>query len=260
MSYSSRKRKRSQEDVPKEDDKEIQQNLEQLNKQLSLLKNEIVRLKQKDEKKDELINIILEKNKNINESIDKLKKDNKFLKDIVSINQKVIKAHEKTINELKEENGLLSKEIEKLYPIAFSCQLRKLLKKILEYIVKDGFLSSSLTLIGKEVQFILPNDYSSQYFSRSDIMQAFKLLLHIIQFYTLDCDYKIHYVDKNAIFQIYLRKRINVFNNYTEFFKFFNIDKKYEDILIKHIPPYLFYSIDNYTFEEKVSSLISKIK
>ena len=134
------------------------------------------------------------------------------------------------------------------------------MKKIFEFIVNDRYLSSGLKKIGTEVYFILPNEYYSSYFSRNDIIQAFTLLLQIIQSYPLENDHKIHYVDKNAIFQDYLRKRINIFNNYSEFFRFFNINKKYEEILIKYIPPYLFYSIDNYTFDEKMSLLIMEIK
>ena len=80
-----------------------------------------------------------------------------------------------------------------------------------------------------------------------------------MQSYHLDCDHKMYYADKNEI-KVILRKRINIFIILLNFLDFFNIDKKYEDILIKFIPPYLFYSIDNYIFEGKISSLLSKIK
>ena len=239
MKKLSRKRKRPQEEAHKENDNEMKKNLEELKENIEFLKKEIESLKQSYEKIDELINIILQKNIEVEESIFNLKKDNKLL---------------------KEKNQILEKEFDKIYPVALSCQLRKLLKKIFEFIVNDRYLSSGLIKIGTEVYFIMPNEYYSSYFSRHDMIQAFTLLLQIIQSYTLDCDHIIHYIDKNATFQDYLRKRINIFNNYSEFFRFFNIDKKYEEILIKYIPPYLFYSIDNYTFEEKMSSLIMKIK
>jgi hypothetical protein len=239
MKNLSHKRKHPQEEAHKEDDNEMKQNLEELNEDIEFLKKEIKSLKQSNEEKDELIKIILQKNTKIEESIINLKKDNNLLRD---------------------KNHILEKEFAKIYPVALSCQLRKLLKKIFEFIVNDRYLSSGLKKIGTEVYFIMPNEYYSSYFSRHDIIQAFTLLLQLIQSYLLDCDNKIHYVDKNAIFKDYLRKRINIFNNYSEFFRFFNIDKKYEEILIKYIPPYIFYSIDNYTFEEKMSSLISKIK
>ena len=246
MKNLSHKRKRPQEEAHKEDYNEMKQNLEELNEDIEFLKKEIKSLKQSNEEKDELIKIILQKNTKIEESIINLKKDNNLLR--------------KTIKELKDKIHILEKELAKIYPVALSFQLRKLLKKIFEFIVNDRYLSSGLKKIGREVYFIMPNEYYSSYFSRHDIIQAFIFLLQIIQSYLLDCDNKIHYVDKNAIFQDSLRKRINIFNNYSEFFRFFNIDKKYKEILIKYIPPYLFYSIDNYTFEEKMSSLISKIK
>jgi hypothetical protein len=278
MKNLSHKRKRPQEEAHKEDYNEMKQNLKELNEDIEFLKKEIKSLKQSNEEKDELIKIILQKNTKIEESIiiivDKamfgflfmvllkyFKNKKCFLNIQENINlKKDNNLLRKTIKELKDKNHILEKELAKIYPVALSFQLRKLLKKIFEFIVNDRYLSSGLKKIGREVYFIMPNEYYSSYFSRHDIIQAFIFLLQIIQSYLLDCDNKIHYVDKNAIFQDSLRKRINIFNNYSEFFRFFNIDKKYEEILIKYIPPYIFYSIDNYTFEEKMSSLISKIK
>jgi len=235
MKNLSHKRKRPQEETHKEDNNEMKQNLEELKQMVEILQKEIEIVKKKDEEKDELIDIILQKNKMFEESIINLKKDNE---------------------ELKEKNRILEEEFSKIYPVTLSYQLRKLLKKLFEFIVNDKYLSSGLTKIGAQVYFFIPKEFYSGNFSKYDIIRAFTLLLQIIQSYPLDCDYKIHYVEKNAFFHSHLRKRINIFNNYSEFFRFFNIDKKYEEILIKYIPHYLFYSIDNYTFEEKMSSLI----
>lgn len=232
MKNLSHKRKRPQEETHKEDNNEMKQNLEELKQMVEIFQKEIENVKKKDEEKDELIDIILQKNKMFEESIIKL----------------------------KEKNRILEEEFSKIYPVALSCQLRKLLKKLFEFIVNDKYLSSGLSKIGAQVYFIIPKEFYSGNFSKYDTIRVFTLLLQIIQSYPLDCDYKINYVDKNAFFHAHLRKRINIFNNYSEFFRFFNIDKKYEEILIKYIPHYLFYSIDNYTFEEKMSSLISKIK
>jgi len=235
MKNLSHKRKRPQEETHKEDNNEMKQNLEELKQMVEILQKEIEIVKKKDEEKDELIDIILQKNKMFEESIINLKKDNE---------------------ELKEKNRILEEEFSKIYPVTLSYQLRKLLKKLFEFIVNDKYLCSGLSKIGTQVYFFIPKEFYSGNFSKHDIIRAFSLLLQIIQSYPLDCDYKIYYVDKNVFFHTYLRKRINIFNNYSEFFRFFNIDKKYEEILIKYIPHYLFYSIDNYTFEEKMSSLI----
>ena len=268
MRFSGHKRNRTPEEGHKENTQDFQQQLENLHKEIKVLKIDIKRLKDKDEKKDHLITTIL--------------KENKILKDIAILNEKNIlelkyfndelknniKELKDDNEELENKNGYLERKIDKLererdklYAIVFSCQLRKLLKKLLEFIFNDPFLSSGLEMIGKDIHFLLlPKELSSLNFDKYDIIEALDLLLDIIQSFTSKCDYTINYVNKEARSQIELRKRINVFDSYEEFFSFFDINKNYQDILIKLIPTYLFESIDNFTFEEKFSSLISKIK
>ena len=162
MQFSGHKRNRTPEEEPKENVKNFQQYLTNLHKEIEVLKNEIKNLKNKDEKKDELINTILEQNK-------KFYSDNKNLKDIVILNEKNIKELKDNnkelkdeIEEFKEKNEYLERKIDKLeneinelYPIVFSCQLRKLLKKLLEYISNDPILSSGFHMIGKDIHFLL---------------------------------------------------------------------------------------------------------
>lgn len=248
MKFTGHKRNNIWEEEPTEDA------IIELGKEIMVLKNEIKITKKKDEEKDKLINIILEQNRELKKTVEELK-------ETVEESKETIEELKETVEELKEKNYYLKREIDDLYPIAFSCKLRKLLKKLLQYMVNDPVLSSGLIRIEKDIYFLKwPTELNSLYFSKYDIIDAFNLLLDIIKSYSLDCDYRAHYINKNALFQNSLRKRINVFGNYKDFFRFFNFDEKYQDILIKLIPAYFFETIDNYTFEEKISSLMSKIK
>ena len=127
--------------------------------------------------------------------------------------------------------------------------------------MNDPVLSSGLIRIEKNILFLrIPEELYSFPFFRFDIIKAFNFLLDIIQSFSSDCDFTAQYVNKKSLYQNSLKRRINVFENYKDFFRFFDFDKKYQDILIKLIPPNFFETIDNYTFEEKFSSLMSKIK
>ena len=227
MKFTGHKRNHMSDEDPTEDA------IKKLYEDVIILKNELKTIKKEDKEKDKLINTILEQNKELKE----------------------------TVEDLKEKNNYLERKIDYIYPIAFSCQLRKLLKKLMEYIVNDPVLSSGLIRIKKEILFLrMPKELDSLHFDNYDIFNAFNFLLDIIQSFSLDCDYTAHYVEKKALYRNILKKRINVFGNYKDFFSFFNFDEKYQNILIKLIPPNFFETIDNYTIEEQLSSLISKIK
>ena len=120
---------------------------------------------------------------------------------------------------MKEKNNYLERKIEDLYPIAFSYQLRKLLRKLLEYIMNDPVLSSGLIRIEKNILFLrIPEELYSLPFLRFDIIKAFNFLLDIIQSFSSDWDFTAHYVNKKALYQNSLKSKINVFENYKDFF------------------------------------------
>ena len=248
MKFTGHKRQHISEEDPTEDA------IKELSKEILVLKNEIKIIKKEDEEKDKLSNIILEQNIELKETVAKLKET------VAKLKETVAKLKE-TVEELKEENNYLKRKIDDFYPIVFCCQLRKLLRKLLEYIVNDPVLSSGLIKIKKEILFLrIPEELNSLHFYKFDIIKAFNFLLDVIQSFSYECDFRAHYVNRKALYQNSFKRKIKVFGNYRDFFRFFDFDKKYQDILIKLIPTNFFETIDNYTFEEKFSSLLSKIK
>ena len=63
-------------------------------------------------------------------------------------------------------------------------------------------------------------------------------MLRIIFTYTTNTSYTIHFVNKDAISDIRLKKKIEVFNDFQEFFRYFKIENL-QNILTTIIPfPY----------------------
>ncbi len=264
MKFSEHKKYRKAEDNLKDEDKKLtkyykikeyerdeeqpnNQYLKLLSKEINILKNEINTLKLKDKEKEKLMN-------NMILDIVNLKNSNQVLKDIISIDNKKIK-------KLIEENEKLKIKIEVLTPIVFGFKISKLLKKILEYIINDPDLSSGLININNKISFgRVPKVLFSLNFDIFYIIDSLNKILEIIFSYSSKCDCRIHFVKKEAINNINYRERIPVFNNHKDFFNFFGINELHRNILTKLIPLDLFISIDNYSFEEKTSSLLTKIK
>ena len=264
MKFSGHKKYSKAEDNLKDEDKKLtkyykineyerdeeqpnDQYLKVLSKEINILKNEINTLKLKDKEKEILMNnMILHMNK--------LNVDIAVLKDIITIDNKKIK-------NLIEENEKLKNKIEELTPIIFGCKLTKLLKKILEYIINDPDLSSGLIRINNKLSFgRVPKIFFSLNFDIFDIIDSLNKILEIIFSYSSICNCRIHFVKKEAINNINYRERIPVFNNYNEFFNYFGINELHRNILTKLIPLDLFISIDNFSYEEKTTSLLAKIK
>jgi hypothetical protein len=67
-------------------------------------------------------------------------------------------------------------------------------------------------------------------------------------------------VDRRASINNAYIKNIIVFKNASEFFDYFNIDKKEGDILLRYIPERYFTTINNANFVSKIPDLISKLR
>lgn len=228
---------------------------------INSLQTEINNLMKINEERNKVIHTLREekkqyekKNEILFETIIKLREDkkkllvaNQYLEDIITIN--------------KKDNKNLTNKLEETKPIYLACKLRKMLKKILEYIINDPDLSPALRIIKNKTYFLrVPMKFFSLNYKINDIIGALNKLLRIIFYYSSDFDYKIHFAQKESIFNKNLRKRIPVFNHYQDFFDYFEIDELYENILINLIPNDLFTTIDNYSFEKGIPYLLSKIE
>ena len=243
MEYSMHKRKREQ--VIEEEESKIKrkdkETIKILEDSLITVSNEMFQLKAyvKD-----LHSIINEQNSKINEQNSKINE----------LNYKI------NIFEIQRQKDQI--KIAELSDFIFQAKLRKLLKKILEYIVSQENLSNHLYFDSKERRwsFIsVPNGISINGISNSQILDALNTMLRIIFTYTTNASYSIHFVNKEAISDIRLKKKIEVFNKFQEFFKYFKIEKL-QNILTKVIPLPYFTTIYNTEFDLKLPSIMEKVK
>jgi len=243
MEYSMHKRKREQ--VIEEEESKIKrkdkETIKILEDSLITVSNEMFQLKAyvKD-----LHSTINEQNSKINELNYKINE----------LNYKI------NIFEIQRQKDQI--KIAELSDFIFQAKLRKLLKKILEYIVSQENLSNHLYFDSKERRwsFIsVPNGISINGISNSQILDALNTMLRIIFTYTTNASYSIHFVNKEAISDIRLKKKIEVFNKFQEFFKYFKIEKL-QNILTKVIPLPYFTTIYNTEFDLKLPSIMEKVK
>ena len=76
------------------------------------------------------------------------------------------------------------------------------------------------------------NEISINGISNSQILDALNTMLGIIFTYTTNTTYTIHFVKKETISDTKLKKKIEVFNNFQQFFKNFKIENL-QNILTK---------------------------
>ena len=200
---------------------------------------------------NELHSIINRQNSKINE-----------LHSIINIQNSEINELHSTINILKSQRQKDQVIIAELSDFVFQAKLRKILKKILEYIVSDQYLSKYLHFDTKERiwSFIsVPEEININGISSSQVLDALNTLLKIIFTYTNNASYTIHFVNKEAISDIRLKKKIEVFDNFMEFFRYFKIENL-QNILTKIIPLPYFTTIYNTEFDLKLSKIMEKAR
>jgi hypothetical protein len=183
---------------------------------------------------NELHSIINRQNSKINELHSIINRQNSEINELHS-----------TINILKSQRQKDQVIIAELSDFVFQAKLRKILKKILEYIVSDQYLSKYLHFDTKERiwSFIsVPEEININGISSSQVLDALNTLLKIIFTYTNNASYTIHFVNKEAISDIRLKKKIEVFDNFMEFFRYFKIENL-QNILTKIIPSHYFTTI-----------------
>ena len=85
-------------------------------------------------------------------------------------------------------------------------------------------------------------------------------MLRIIFTYTTNTSYTIHFVNKEENSDIRLKKKIEVFNNFQQFFIYFKIENL-QNILTKIIPlPYFTIKYYNTEFDLKYSKIMEKAR
>ena len=189
-----------------------------------------------------------------------LKKEMKDLKNENSLLKLQTKRDEENIDELFYDVDALRSEVKELSRFVFKAKLRKLLKKLLEYILKNYF-NSYMIYNGrdKRVSFKKAPEILKIYGeSEDDSKAALNEILYIIFHYSKIIDYTLHFANKDAIEKKAIKKNIVVFQKYEDFFDYFKISEKNAKILIKVIPKEYFMNINDAGFDEKLSTLLYK--
>ena len=160
------------------------------------------------------------------------------------------------IDELRNEIKYLKRKIEELEYFELKLKLRKLLKNLLEYLIKNYFKSCMAynEKSGKLWFKSAPkNIYEKNIKNKDQDISIFALnkILKIIFHYSKKNDCAVHFINKEVMDKKKSKQSIIVFPTTYDFFKYFDIPKL-EPILLKYIPKKYFTIIDNSDFETKI--------
>ena len=182
----------------------------------------------------------------------KLEKENNRLQQ--SVKEKVVLE-----NNLLWKVDLLSNQVEELNQFHFQVKLRKLLKRLIEYLLSKFYPEyMQLNKLTKKIEFSqFPlGEFNFELKNRPKIINILNELLDKIFVGAKNRDYIVHFVEPRAVVDENYQRYIRVFNNPYEFFKYFDINSDDGTILIQIIPKSLFMEIDNFRFEKNIKELI----
>ena len=163
------------------------------------------------------------------------------------------------INELINKNKELGQKVDELDRFSFSAKLRKLLKKLLEYIIKK-YIRYMKYEKDKNTLYFIESPIQGLYGRKAnETINALNEILGIIFSYSKKSDYTIHFVSKKAEKNKVFKEDIIVFEKYKNFSEFFKLSKNCEKILINLIPEKYFTIIDNSDFEKKYLNYVNNI-
>ena len=204
--------------------------------------------------------------KDLNSTIDALINGREIDKNIINklimekeIDKKEREIDREIINELINKNKELGQKVDELYRFSFSAKLRKLLKKLLEYIIKKYIRYMKYEKDKNKLYFIESPIQGLYGRKANETINALNEILGIIFSYSKKSDYTIHFVSKKAEKNKVFKEDIIVFEKYKNFSEFFKLSKNCEKILINLIPEKYFTIIDNSDFKKKIPYLISKL-
>ena len=223
-------------------------------------------------------------NINILEEINELRKDIRELqKDNINLkkyNRKLTKDNEvlqKNIQQLKNDtqkncNKLLNKidylenQIKELQEFHFSAKLGKLTKNLIGFIINEFYPKYMIYQEGNEGKeniffFRAPRfPYNLDWAYDEEIIDSLNGILKLLFSTTKEKDSVFHFVEqKGKKNNNYYKRIFNVFNKPDDFFRFFQISKIDQKILIELIPKNYFTQIDNTAFEINIKDLMNKI-
>ena len=160
---------------------------------------------------------------------------------------------------LKDRMKMMEIKLSDLVKYEFEIKLRKLLKKLIGYILDtyyDDYMGYNE--IKKKVYFRRSPKYIKGE-TVGTIIKALNQMLEILFYETKEGDDLVHFVNPYAKFGNRFQQQEKLSKNSKDFFIHFGLSQ-YENILNQIIPEEYFTTIDNLDFKIKISNLIKKHK
>ena len=231
--------------------------INKLKKYNARLNNKINDLKKQNSRQNKTIALLKYKTRRQDEKITKFEiengiKEGKIIR--LEINnerqrEKIIKLE---INNERQQEKIISQgnkirdledKVKSLSIYVFKAKLRKLLKKLLEYIVKKYFHFIRFNKHENKIYFKFAPYISG--LTEYEIITALNSMLKVIFHNITLNNYIIHFVDEQAFFNESAKKDIKVFSKSENFFEYFHISMLHEKIIKELIPEHYFTTINN---------------
>ena len=217
--------------------------INKLKKYNARLNNKINDLKKQNSRQNKTIDLLNYKTRRQDEKITKFEiesgiKEGKIIR--LEINNE--RQEEKIISQGKKIRDLEDK-VKSLSIYVFKAKLRKLLKKLLEYIVKNYFHFIRFNKHENKIYFKFAPYISG--LTEYEIITALNSMLKVIFHNITLNNYIVHFVDEQAFFNESAKKDIKVFSKSENFFEYFHISMLHEKIIKELIPEHYFTTINN---------------
>lgn len=163
----------------------------------------------------------------------------------------------------KKENKALLEEIKEIKDFQFHGKLRKLVKKLIEYMIEKYYKNYMEYNRHDNILYFI--DLPKNLFlnlNKSYKRYTISLLNKMIDKICIKkkrSDYVIHLFNPKVNQKPELIKKYTVFNNHDEFFKYFGMKKSEGDIISNIIPKKYFTIIDNASMDETIFKLIKNL-
>lgn len=242
--------------------------INKLKKYNARLNNKINDLKKQNSRQNKTIDLLNYKTRRQDEKITKFEiesgiKEGKIIRLEINNERQREKITKLEINNERQEEKIISQgnkirdledKVKSLSIYVFKAKLRKLLKKLLEYIVKNYFHFIRFNKHENKIYFKFAPYISG--LTEYEIITALNSMLKVIFHNITLNNYIIHFVDEQAFFNESAKKDIEVFSKSENFFEYFHISMLHEKIIKELIPEHYFTTINNYEFDFNVEKLL----
>ena len=241
--------------------------INKLKKYNARLNNKINDLKKQNSRQNKTIALLKYKTRRQDEKITKFEiengiKEGKIIRLEINNERQREKITKLEINNERQEEKIISQgkkirdledKVKSLSIYVFKAKLRKLLKKLLEYIVKKYFHFIRFNKHENKIYFKFAPYISG--LTEYEIITALNSMLKVIFHNITLNNYIIHFVDEQAFFNESAKKDIKVFSKSENFFEYFHISMLHEKIIKELIPEHYFTTINNDEFDFNVEKL-----